>query len=410
MPRQTIRAAMWLGLAGGIVAAVVAITGTPPLTAAPTPPAPVSDTRLLPLDDFAPQFLGMYRKAMTIEDDIRTNAEKYDVDIDLARAMLIQESGGNPNLTSIAGAAGYFQVMPATFRGLRVDTNVEAGIKYLSQMVRQFRREDYAVAAYNGGPGRARRGRPPLETLQYVLSVGAYRTALKLHEPSIRHHAETIRLEAIRAGDDWWAISQRTGVSILQLRVHNPFLATRALRVGQFVAYPREPRPGLFASAGDAHLEYRARIGDNYLHLAFLLDVSRDDLREQNDLWHLQTVPPGQLLRLPLEWTGKHEVYTVQAGDDLRTVAERLKSSPWRIIRDNNLFWDETLTPGMVLRVRPEAPKPTFATYRVQSGDTLSAIARRHGTSVRAIQVANNMTGRTLIRIGQRLRIPTRGQ
>ena len=209
MPRQTIRAAMWLGLAGGIVAAVVAITGTPPLTAAPTPPAPVSDTRLLPLDDFAPQFLGMYRKAMTIEDDIRTNAEKYDVDIDLARAMLIQESGGNPNLTSIAGAAGYFQVMPATFRGLRVDTNIEAGIKYLSQMVRQFRREDYAVAAYNGGPGRARRGRPPLETLQYVLSVGAYRTALKLHEPSIRHHAETIRLEAIRAGDDWWAISQR---------------------------------------------------------------------------------------------------------------------------------------------------------------------------------------------------------
>ncbi len=410
MPRRMIRMAMWLGLAGGLVAAVVATTSPPPLTAAPTPPAPVSDTRLLPLDDFAPQFLGMFRKAMTIEDDIRTYAEKYDVDIDLARAMLIQESGGNPNLTSIAGAAGYFQVMPATFRGLRVDTNVEAGIKYLSQMVREFRREDYAVAAYNGGPGRARRGRPPLETLQYVLSVGAYRTALKLHERSIRHHAETIRLEAIRAGDDWWAISQRTGVSILQLRVHNPFLATRALRVGQFVAYPREPRTDLFASAGDQHLEYRARIGDNYLHLAFLLDVSRDDLREQNDLWHLQTVPPGQLLRLPLEWTGKHEVYTVQPGDDLRTVAERLKSSPWRIIRDNSLFWDETLTPGMVLRVRPEAPKPTFATYRVQSGDTLSAIARRNGTSVRAIQVANNMTGRTLIRIGQRLRIPTRPQ
>lgn len=408
MPRRIIRTSMWVGLAGGIVATVVATTGSPPVTVSPTAPTRGADTSLLPLDDFAPQFLGMFRKAMTIEDDIRTYAQRYDVDLDLARAMLIQESGGNPNLTSIAGAAGYFQVMPATFRGLRVDTNVEAGIKYLSQMVRQFRREDYAVAAYNGGPGRARRGRPPLETLQYVLSVGAYRTALKLHEPSIRHHAETIRLEAIRAGDDWWSISQRTGVSILQLRMHNPFLATRALQVGQFVAYPPEPRPDLFAPAGDQHIEYRARIGDNYLHLAFVLDVSRDDLREENDLWHLQTVPPGQLLRLPLAWTGKHEVHTVRAGDDLRSVAERLKSSPWRIIRDNNLFWDETIRPGMVLRVRPAAPKPTFVTYRVQGGDTLSAIARRYGTSVRAVQVANNMTGQTLIRIGQRLRIPTR--
>ena len=40
--------------------------------------------------------------------------------------------------------------------GLRVDTNIEAGIKYISQMVRRFRREDYAVAAYNAGPGQAR--------------------------------------------------------------------------------------------------------------------------------------------------------------------------------------------------------------------------------------------------------------
>lgn len=75
---------------------------------------------LLPLDDFSPQFLGMYRKAMRIEDEIRGHTEQYGVDYDLARAVLIQESGGNPGLTSVAGAGGYFQVMPATFRELRV--------------------------------------------------------------------------------------------------------------------------------------------------------------------------------------------------------------------------------------------------------------------------------------------------
>ena len=412
-PSRVMRVSGLIGLTVVVAAAVAATIATTPVPQAEAvaepaaAPAPGSDTALLPLDEFSPQFLGMYRKAMTIEDEIRTFADKYDVDFDLARAMLIQESGGNPNLTSIAGAGGYFQVMPATFRGLRVDTNIEAGIKYLGQMVRQFEREDYAVAAYNGGPGRARRGRPPLETLQYVLSVGAYRNVLKLHDASVRHHAETIELEPIREGDTWWALAARTGLSVAALRMHNPFLATRALRVGQFIAHPPEPRPDLLAPAGDGYLEYRARLGDNYLHLAFVLEIDRDELRAENDLWHLQTLPAGQLLQLPLAWEGKHEAYTVQAGDDLKSVADKLDSTPWRIIRDNTLFWESALTPGAVLLVRPETPKPTFLTYGVQSGDTLGAIARRYGTSVRAIQNANNMGRRTMIRIGQRLRIPT---
>ena len=377
-------------------------------TAAPPDPETVDGRPLLPLDEFAPQFLGMFRKALTIEDDLRRYTERYGVDFDLARAVLIQESGGNPHLTSVAGAGGYFQVMPATFRGLRVETNIEAGIKYISQMVRQFRREDYAVAAYNGGPSRARRGRPPLETLQYVLSVGAYRSLLKMHEPSIRHHADRIRLEPIRRGDDWWALSQRTGASLLELRMHNPFLATRALREGQFVAYPQDPRPDLLVPAGPDHVEYRARRGDNYLHLAFLLEVDRDELRELNDLWHLQTLPPGQVLRLPLAWEGRHTAYTVREGDDLKSVADRLESTPWRIIRDNALFWDAELIPGTVLRVREAAPKRVQVTHRVVRGDTLGAIARRYGSSVRAIQNANSLGRRTMIRIGQRLRIPAR--
>lgn len=411
----------WACLCGAVILLLgLAVSG--PLGSAPLPPEPPSDTpaasdpetvdggRFLPLDELAPQFLGMFRKTLTIEDDLRRHAERYGVDFDLARAVLIQESGGNPHLTSVAGAGGYFQVMPATFRGLRVETNVEAGIKYISQMVRQFGREDYAVAAYNGGPSRARRGRPPLETLQYVLSVGTYRSLLKMHEPSIRHHADLIRLEPIRRGDDWWTLSQRTGASLLELRMHNPFLATRALREGQFIAYPRDPRPDLLVPAGPDHVEYRARRGDNYLHLAFLLEVDRDELRELNDLWHLQTLPPGQVLRLPLAWEGRHTVYTVQEGDDLPSVAEKLESTPWRIIRDNALFWSTELTPGTALRVREAAPKAVDVTHRVVRGDTLGAIARRYGSSVRALQNANNLGRRTVIRIGQRLRIPVRSQ
>ena len=388
------------------VAALVVAMLLPALLHAETSQAPDG---LLPVEALSPGFLGMYRKVMEIEDDISKYADKYDVDLTLARALCIQESGGNANLNSWAGAKGYFQVMPSTFRTLKVKTNIEAGIKYLSQMIRRFDREDYALGAYNGGPGRVARGRPLLETLQYILFVGQYRNVLKLHEPSVRHHASQMQLDEVREDDDWWTISERLDVSVLQLRMHNPFLATRALRVGQLVAFPPTPRTDLFVSNGEG-LEYRTRHGDNYLLLSFVLDVDRDALRDQNGLWRLQTLPADQVLQIPLTWKGKYNEYETKPGDTLRSVAKVMKSQPWRIIRDNNLFWDETLRPGTVLKVRPSLPNPTYATHKVSRGDTLLGLASKYGTSVRAIQAANNMGRKTKIRIGHRLRVPTRAK
>ena len=83
--------------------------------------APSPDSEFLPLEDFSPSFLGMYRKVMEIEDEILRHAGRYDLDPHLAWAVCLYESGGNANLTSKPGARGYFQVMPRTFRSLRVE-------------------------------------------------------------------------------------------------------------------------------------------------------------------------------------------------------------------------------------------------------------------------------------------------
>ena len=405
----------WTALLCGALLAPLLLT-SPPLSAAGPPPAAQTDDDprgepLLPLEELSPALLGMYRKTMEIEPEMRRFTEQYGVDLDLARAVCLQESGGNANLRSVAGARGYFQVMPATFRGLRVETNIEAGIKYLSQMIRQFGREDYALGGYNAGPGRVRGGRPPLETLQYILSVGQYRNTLMLYGRSVRRHAAQIGLETVRPGDDWWTIAQRVGIPLVQLRMHNPFLASRRLREGQLVAYPPAPRTDLLETQGGSYVNYRTRHGDNILHIARVLEVDRDRYREENRLWRLQTLPAGQVLRIPLEREGRGggaalQSYRVQAGDDLGAVARRHNTSAWRVIRDNGL-WNEQLTPGAVLRIEREPPRPAYATHRVRSGDTLGALASRYGTSVRAIQAANNMGRRTVIAIGQRLRVPT---
>lgn len=106
--------------------------------------------------------------------------EKYQVDPDLARAVMRCESGGNPNAVSSAGAIGLMQLMPGTARGLGVDPkdprrNLEGGIKYLAQLADKYDRNYVkTLAAYNAGSGRVDSygGVPPFpETQRYVQNV-----------------------------------------------------------------------------------------------------------------------------------------------------------------------------------------------------------------------------------------------
>ena len=407
--------------APALIAWIVAVLLAPIPSLALAQDVQAEQDTILPLDEISPGYLGMYKKLMLIEDDIRRYSEQYGVDFDLARAVCLYESGGNRGLTSVAGAQGYFQVMPATFRSLRVKTNIEAGVKYLGQLVNRFDREDYAVAAYNTGPARVARRRPmPLETLQYVFGVGHFRAVLKQHGRSVRFHAEQLNLATVEAGEDWYGIAQRVGVPTVELRMHNPFLAGRRLRAGFLVAYPKVPRGNLVVVNGDA-IEYRVRYGDNYFHLAFSLDVDLDTLRASNDLWRLQSVLPGLMLRMPLAKATKFRDHPVQSGQTLGSIAEALQADAWLIIRDNGLFATDEVAPGTVLKIRaanagrrPAAVGRASAvsaagivTYRVVRGDTLSGLAQTYGTTVAAIQEANGTGRRTTLRIGQVLRIPT---
>ena len=51
----------------------------------------------------------------------------------------------------------------------------------------------------------------------------------------------------------------------------------------------------------------------------------------------------------------------------------------------------------------------TSATYTVKSGDTLTKIAKAHGTTYKAIEAANGLTT-TKIKVGQKLKIPSKGE
>ncbi len=68
-----------------------------------------------------------------------------------------------------------------------------------------------------------------------------------------------------------------------------------------------------------------------------------------------------------------------------------------------------TLVPSAAPSVAPTgtpAPVESFRTYRVESGDTLSAIAAEFGTTSRAIAELNGIAVSSTLRIGQILKIP----
>jgi hypothetical protein len=109
------------------------------------------------------------------QDHIIYLAKKYQLDPSLIAAIIEQESGGNPNALSPAGAVGLMQLMPDTARSLGVNPfdplqNMEGGAKYIKGQLDRFGNIPDALVAYNAGPSRV--GKPLFtETQGYVLKV-----------------------------------------------------------------------------------------------------------------------------------------------------------------------------------------------------------------------------------------------
>ncbi len=112
---------------------------------------------------------------------VREASETHGVDSDFIRSVIKQESAGNANAVSPAGARGLMQLMPGTASQLGVndsfspEQNVHGGARYLRELLERYNGDAIkALAAYNAGPGAVDRyhGVPPYrETRQYVQRV-----------------------------------------------------------------------------------------------------------------------------------------------------------------------------------------------------------------------------------------------
>ncbi|MGB2636582.1 MAG: lytic transglycosylase domain-containing protein [Candidatus Acidiferrum sp.] len=112
---------------------------------------------------------------------IRAAAERYGMDADLIHCVIAVESNFNPKAVSSKKASGLMQLLPQTAAQYGVknifdpEENVNAGTRYLKELLAKYHDLTLALAAYNAGPERVdqygRRVPPYLETMKYVQRI-----------------------------------------------------------------------------------------------------------------------------------------------------------------------------------------------------------------------------------------------
>ncbi len=112
--------------------------------------------------------------------------------------------------------------------------------------------------------------------------------------------------------------------------------------------------------------------------------------------------------------------YRVRKGDTLEKIARRNGTTVKRLCQLNGIKQTKILHPGDRLKVSGSASGGSTAapsksgtsnqssgdaTYTVRSGDTLSKIAKRHGTTVKRLCQLNGIKETSTLRIGQKLKV-----
>jgi membrane-bound lytic murein transglycosylase D len=169
-----------------------------------------------------------------------------------------------------------------------------------------------------------------------------------------------------------------------------------------------EALPAARKSPHQVGFRYRVRSGDTLSKIAAKFGTSVPALQRANRLSSPHRIRVGQRLLVPPAGgavamaPGVPGSHVVQPGETLSRIAGRYGTTVTAVLAANSLRSADLIHPGQRLTIPARAGRTTHV---VRSGETLAAIARRYGTTVRAIQHANRIRNH-LIRPAQVLVIP----
>ncbi len=190
--------------------------------------------------------------------------------------------------------------------------------------------------------------------------------------------------------------------------------------------------PATVAAESAVPATHRIVPGDTVSSIAARYGLDMNEVLRINNLSASSIIYAGKELKLtgtakassapsaPAAQAPAAGTYTVKPGDTLSAIAARHGVSLTSVLAANNLSMTSVIYPGDKLSVgsgtgvttasstpapaAPAAPAaPQAGTYTVVPGDTLGAIAARHGVSLKSVLDANNLSMNSIIRPGQKL-------
>jgi membrane-bound lytic murein transglycosylase D len=258
-------------------------------------------------------------------------------------------------------------------------------------------------------------------SLELRIPIGQQQVALAAAEKSFVDKVEYVadagdtEIHRVRSGESLYTIARKYHTTVAWLRDTNDLKNGRKLRIGQKLAVPdRDGGVKIVAKTAKA-VKVVAKV------------------EKTEDAETAATTP--EIV------TKKGVFYIVQPGDTLSAIADDYDSSIEELRRMNKMSKASVLKAGMKLKVpkdeglptdpsgsklakteetkdanEPEAavaivseqrePQSVTNAHVVKPGENLTTIARKYGVSIQALRQVNNLTKRSVLKIGSSLKIP----
>ena len=211
----------------------------------------------------------------------------------------------------------------------------------------------------------------------------------------------TTNTYVVQKGDSLYSIANKLGTTVSELKKENN-LTTNTLQIGEVLRIPTKE-----IYEGEENV-YIVQKGDTLYSVAMANNTTVDELKRINNLT-TNILSTGQLLKIPSALLPE-STYIVKKGDSLYSIANKYNTTVDELKRINNLT-SNILSIGQVLKLPSDKvsnveKEENTINYTVQKGDSLYSIARKYSTTIDKIKDLNNLTT-NLLSIGQVLLIPT---
>lgn len=211
----------------------------------------------------------------------------------------------------------------------------------------------------------------------------------------------TTNTYVVQKGDSLYSIANKLGTTVSELKKENN-LTTNTLQIGEVLRIPTKE-----IYEGEENV-YIVQKGDTLYSVAMANNTTVDELKRINNLT-TNILSTGQLLKIPSALLPE-STYIVKKGDSLYSIANKYNTTVDELKRINNLT-SNILSIGQVLKLPSDKvsdveKEENTISYTVQKGDSLYSIARKYSTTIDKIKDLNNLTT-NLLSIGQVLLIPT---